>query len=354
LFIGAYEGFLHFNPTHYQYAVDSFRTYIRQIDVLGSSDSTICKVDFGELEVRELVLPYSLNSLRFSASSIFYTNQESIEYSYQIENFNATWSAWTTKSVREYLSLPPGDYRFKVKSRNIYKIESNVASIPFRILPPWYRTGVAYFNYVITVITFLGLWYYRLRSKYTKEKNIIRFESQQKINEKEFQIEEISKSSEEQIIKLRDEKLHAEIDHKNKELASSTMHILNKNQLLADIRDSLIDSEKNSDPQHLSSKIKSLVDNITKSISEDADWEQFEFHFDRVHGDFTRRIQKEHPSLSAQDMKIIAYLRMNLSSKEIAHLLNISMKGVEKARYRLRKRLGLKAEDNLTEYILRF
>jgi DNA-binding CsgD family transcriptional regulator len=101
-------------------------------------------------------------------------------------------------------------------------------------------------------------------------------------------------------------------------------------------------------------EIQKVIKNIEKNIAGDQDWEQFEIHFDQVHGDFMSRFKKEYSSLSPQEIKLSAYLRMNLSTKEIAYLMNISVRGVEIARYRLRKKLNLERSENLQEYILKF
>ena len=89
-------------------------------------------------------------------------------------------------------------------------------------------------------------------------------------------------------------------------------------------------------------------------MGRDDEWEHFMQYFDEVHGDFSRRLRQEFPQLSPQDLKLCAYLRMNLSTKEIAQLLNITIRGVEIARYRLRKKLMLQRTVNLAEYILNF
>jgi FixJ family two-component response regulator len=84
------------------------------------------------------------------------------------------------------------------------------------------------------------------------------------------------------------------------------------------------------------------------------DWESFARHFDQVHTDFIKRLKEKYPQLSPKDLKLCAYLRMNLVSKEIAPLLNISVRGVEISRYRLRKKMQLHAEVNLTDYMIHF
>ena len=193
-----------------------------------------------------------------------------------------------------------------------------------------------------------------LQKKHTKEKRIIEEISEKEINKRETELVNVSKKSEEEIMKLRNEKLRAEINHKNKELATSTLHLLNKNKLLSEIKTKLATTAKVKEMEIYQKEVKSILGEIDKNIEHDTDWEQFEFHFDLVHGDFSSRIRQAYPTLSPQDMKIAAYLRMNLSTKEIAQLLNISLRGVEKARYRLRKKLELERQVNLTEYILNF
>jgi DNA-binding CsgD family transcriptional regulator len=84
----------------------------------------------------------------------------------------------------------------------------------------------------------------------------------------------------------------------------------------------------------------------------DQGWEQFAFHFDRVHSDFLAALKQEYPQLTANEQKLCAYLRMNLSTKEIAGLMNISVRGVEISRYRLRKKLQIPTETNLFQFLL--
>ena len=84
----------------------------------------------------------------------------------------------------------------------------------------------------------------------------------------------------------------------------------------------------------------------------DKDWEQFASHFDSVHTSFLRILKQKYPLVSAHELKLCAYLRMNLSSKEIAQLENISVRGVEISRYRLRKKLQIPTETNLFDFLL--
>ena len=95
---------------------------------------------------------------------------------------------------------------------------------------------------------------------------------------------------------------------------------------------------------------------MIKSLGEDehidTEWENFTKHFDKVHSDFVKRLKEVHPNLTGNELKLCTYLRMNLSTKEIAQLMNISVRGVEISRYRLRKKLGIASEVNLFDYLL--
>lgn len=170
------------------------------------------------------------------------------------------------------------------------------------------------------------------------------------IEEKESALQ----SSQRELERLRTEKLRQEIQLKDKELATATMHLITKNGFIDHVKGNLTGIIKKSKNQEVKNEIHKVIKNIEKNIAEDEDWEQFEIHFDQVHGDFMSRFKKSYPALSPQEIKLSAYLRMNLSTKEIAYLMNISVRGVEIARYRLRKKLTLQREDNLQEYILKF
>ena len=98
--------------------------------------------------------------------------------------------------------------------------------------------------------------------------------------------------------------------------------------------------------------MKSVIKIIDKNLNNEDDWAFFEEAFNNADKDFLKKVKAKHPSLTPNDLKLCAYLRLNLSSKEIAPLLNISYKSVEVKRYRLRKKMGLPHESSLTNYIL--
>jgi len=166
-----------------------------------------------------------------------------------------------------------------------------------------------------------------------------------KLNEeKENELKMKHLEAEQKIIKLQNEQLEKDMNSKNKELAASTMSLIKKNEFLTNIKDQLKESE--------SSKVKSVIKTIDKDINEEYNWNLFKDAFNNADKEFFKKIKSKHPDLTSNDLKLCAYLRLNLSSKEIAPLLNISVKSVEIKRYRLRKKMLLPREVNLVEYIL--
>ena len=151
------------------------------------------------------------------------------------------------------------------------------------------------------------------------------------------------------LIALQNSKLEGELQFKNKELATATMHLVERGGILASIKEELTAVIKRMNiPSH---EFKPVFRMITDTEKSDEDWDKFAVYFDEVHNNFLSTLKTKYPQLSATDLKLCAYLRLNLSSKEIAQLLNISLKGVEVSRYRLRKKLGLATEINLNDFL---
>ena len=154
---------------------------------------------------------------------------------------------------------------------------------------------------------------------------------------------------EENLKKIKEEQYNQEMAHNQRELASNALHVLQKNEMLTTLQEKLNDLSG-----ELKIKIKPFFQEIKNNIDLDKDWNTFQLHFTQVHPVFFTRFQQNFPTLSQNDLKLLAYIRMNISNKEIANMLNITAKSVEMSRYRLKKKLNLSVEDNLDEWIVKY
>lgn len=283
---------------------------------------------------------HSENNVTFNYTVPEYNKYINAEYQYLLEGVQDEWSEWNAKSTVNFKNLAPGEYTFKVRAKIANSLPENMATYVFVILKPWYATNFAVIFYLI-VIFVLGQfinkayknYYHTQREKLIEENNLL------------LEIKELENSQE--LMKIRNEQLSQDVDNKNKELAVSTMSLIKKNELLSVIKEDL---KNTSEESNIS--IKSVIKNITKNISEEDSWTVFKEAFDNADKDFLKKVKLAHPSLTPNDLRLCAYLRLNLSSKEVAPLINISVRSVEIKRYRLRKKMELPHEQGLVEYIL--
>lgn len=345
MFIATDHGFLHFNPAAYFPRDSTLRLVLHEVRLKTGPDSLLFGGHRTELQkAQKTELTARQNSLFFAFSAIDYPGNEFVRYSHRLEGADNAWSAWSPDTDLSFNNLVPGSYVFQVKARNQYGIESAIQTFKFTILPPWYASNWAYLVYYLSAIGLVAGIIYRQQQRFAKEKSgLVDLHEQH------------ARSSEEAINYLKNEKLEAEIKHKNQELASVTLHIVQKSEILNIIKDRLEKIKDQAKPlPGLEKELLQLIKMLEQDTRTDADWEQFSRRFDEVHSDFLKRMSEQYAHLSPSDYKLCAYLRLNLSSKEIASLMNISLRGVESSRYRLRKRLGLDTEENLTEFLMRF
>lgn len=351
--IAAEKGFFHVNYARYKKSRFKLTTLIRMVQVDAKKDDVI----YGGYD--QPVIPdiaYASNSLHFECSAITY-GQQTTTYSYFLKGFDKDWSAWGRKTDKEYTNLPPGKYVFQVKSRNYLDNESPVASFSFTILPPWYRTWWAYLLYALALFAVLYWFYKKQQRKYRKREALKLLQQQQRYAEEQKQLQIMHElqmgKREKEIIELKNEKLQADIEHKNSQLASTAMNLVRKMEIFSKIKDDLNAFKNNEELKPASKELQKIIRLIDSELDVTQEWEQFTDHFDQVHSNFLKKLKEQYPDLSPTELKMAAYLRLNLTSKEIAHLMSISIRGVETGRYRLRKKLGLTSnETSLYDFLI--
>lgn len=370
IFVAGENGFFHINYEQYKSMKGNIPILIGNVRIYNKKDSTVFGGYYGEKSGKPEGTPeinYSWNSIHFEYSSPLYGKQPSIEYSYKLEGFDKIWSRWSKKSEKDYTFLPPGNYTFKVKARTHEGDESSVTSYRFTILPPWYRTTLAYLFYWLVVGAII-YFLYRFQKKKFIEQQLKHEEERQKLQyvnklqKEKFEEEQKQlmylhqleiERNEKEIIRLKNEKLESEIQLKNTELASTTMNLIQKGEMLVKVKEQFVRMKKESEVDKESEDYKKIL----KMLGEDKmkkNWEQFAVHFDKVHSDFLVSVKAAYPNLTPSELKLCAYLRLNLSSKEIAQITNITIKSVELSRYRLRKKLQIPADENLFNFLLNF
>lgn len=347
---GSEDGFLQFWPDHKIASDQGFQTILKEVRLTDRRDSILYQGWLGSRPPAKPTLDYRQSTVAFQYTGTSYRSTSQVEFQYRLVGLNSKWSNWSDKSEKEFTSLAPGEYRFEVRARKGLESVAAAKTFAFRIAPPWYATKFAYSMYGMVGLVSLGLILGMQRTRFEQEK--AQLEENQRKREQQHQ-EEV-RESEEKISQLKNEKLQAEVQHKNQELAMATMHLVQKGEILSTLQNELkrIIGQHREAPQ-LNRSLRDLVKMVQQDQRLDEEWERFAYHFDQVHSDFLKRLKTKFPNLSPNDFRLCSYLRMNLTSKEIAPLMNISVRGVEASRYRLRKKLELDSNTNLQEFILK-
>jgi AraC family transcriptional regulator, chitin signaling transcriptional activator len=326
LLLGISNGYLKFEKDFPE--LEDYELRINEITAF-ALDKEPAILDLKEIEA----FHYKTNNLNFKFSTPVFHKFYRPEYSYRLLGLSPQWSPWTEASTASFKNLSFGDYEFQVRGR-IGDSYTNTVLYSFQIDRPWYISYTAIAVYILLLLLLLFLINKAYKRKHLK---LIRE------NEKELRMKNLE--AEKKIIELQNMQLEKDMESKNKELAVSTMSLIKKNEFLNSIKDKLKESKA-------SGEVTSVIKTIDKDISEEDNWKFFKEAFNNADKDFFKKIKSGHPNLTANDLKLCAYLRLNLSSKEIAPLLNISVKSVEIKRYRLRKKMDLDHDVKLVDYIL--
>ena len=269
-----------------------------------------------------------------------------IKYRYSISNNDESlnWSEWTDNSEREFHNLPSSKYYIKIQSNQ----SDEIVQYNFSILRPWYASIVAIILYFLLFCAICYFIYQYVKRKVDKQNEYIRLQHERKLLEEKRKFERLT------MLKHQEE-LEKEVIIKNEDVAKSAMKLIKNRKALQKLKTEInkLKTEHANDSSNF--QIQKLAKQLDRLIQDDQEERNlFENGFSKVHEEFFKRLLTRYPKLTSQDLKLAAYLRMNLSSKEIAPLLDISVRGVEIKRYRLRKRLNIESETNLNDFMMKF
>ncbi|MDY0779520.1 triple tyrosine motif-containing protein [Tenacibaculum sp. IB213877] len=282
-------------------------------------------------------LKYEHNNINFFYSIPYFGKDLTVYYQYKLIGHNEHWSPWSTNPSVLFKNLSFGNYTLKVRGKVGNTISTNEISYTFTVLRPWYLSNIMLIGYFLIILLF-SIFMHNFYKKHYEDQREKLLEKQKK----DFEFKSLA--NEKELMKIKNEQLKADVESKNRELAISTMSIIKKNEFLSSIKNELKPGDEKS--------TKKVIRIINQNLNNTDDWQMFKEAFNNADKDFIKKIKNLHPSLTPNDLRLCAYLRLNLSSKEIAPLLNISPKSVEVKRYRLRKKMNLPHDINLTTYIL--
>ncbi len=362
VFFGTQYGLIHYsNATKKRYQ-SKYTSVISEVKCIFPKDSLLFSSRFdvlpSDLEsgVKPFhpILSYANNALHFSFSSLWYDDADATKYEFWLEGFEAKWSDWSPQTEKEYTNLPENEYIFHIRAKNIYDVVSQEATFSFEILPPWYRTKWAFLMYFILfgVLIYVIIKHQKNLAEQDRFQLILKQEKELLKNQAELNEQKLV--LEQQNMMIIRENLEATINLKNAKVASNTVNLIHLNEILLAIKDLITQIKKENDSTinfSLLTKINRIIDH---ELQGDQHWNEFEEIFNQLHDNFMQRLKTSFPELTPRDMRLCAYLRMNFNTKEIAPLLGISIRGVEDTRYRIRKKLQLSSEANITEFILNF
>ncbi|MHA4807081.1 triple tyrosine motif-containing protein [Flavitalea flava] len=354
IFIGGEKGFYHINFAKYKQNKNTLSVYIRTVKARDKVDSLLFGGYFGEANEERLQgkertpsVSHHWNSFHIEYASPLFEQHSNVEYSYSLEGFDKGWSEWSKRTEKDYTNLPAGTYTFQVKARNNLGNESTIDAYTFIVQPPWHQTPLAYTIYLLLGIYLVYYLYRRQAKKLLTERLKHQEEQKRQVYLHQLELEK----SEKEVVKLRNEKLESDIEFKNSELATTAMHLVQKEEFITRIKSELQHLEKAGKEKTDPTEVKKILRSLSLEEGLSKEWEKFSIHFNKVHSDLLIILKEKYPDLKAHELKLCAYLRMNLSSKEIARLMSISVRGVEVSRYRVRKKLEIPTETNLFQFL---
>ncbi|AHM63351.1 hypothetical protein D770_25530 [Flammeovirgaceae bacterium 311] len=296
-------------------------------------------------------LPHTTNTIRFEFASPGMQNNTNVQYSFLLQNVDEDWSAWKNTPYKEYTHLRPGRYTFKVRSRSLLGVNGKESIYYFEVMPIWYNTPWAWGLYIVAAALLVVLLVWSIGRKIAYENDKTRQEEQKARKLLELEIQQMRLQSQQEQMLQEKELLEEDVIYKSKELANYTMLLVKKREVFSELLQDLKTLRELAKNETSRTKLREIVKKVGDHLSDEEHLHVFETNFEKVHHDFFTKLKELYPDLNQRDLRLCAFVKMNLTNKEISPLLNISVRGVETARYRIRKKLNLEHEHNLVEYL---
>lgn len=352
----ANEGFIHYQPD-LEARVGVERPFViskvfsvTEDKVLFARKPFLDKPD----SIAEIEVSSRARVLQFAVEFFQFNEVGNHQFRYFLKGFDEEYGEWTDAAMKEYSNLGEGDYTFYVQTRNSQGEIVTSRPLALHVQPPLYRTLLAKILYVLLGMSALLLVSKRQKRRYNRKVKAAEEAKKLELAKKDQELMEIERQKKQALRQAQEERMKSELNHLNNLLAASTMNLVVKNDYIETIKLKLKEVNKRGSNRETKHALHQIVKEIDTTLRLQEDWEQFEHHFDQVHGDFLSRLREQFTDLTSNEQKLCAFLRLNLNTKDISNLMGISLRGVEVARYRLRKKLGLEQGDNLSKFILEY
>lgn len=287
---------------------------------------------------------HEFNTVSFTLCYPVY-NDYTYKVRYRLEGYSDQWIPDGRNLQKKYARLPYGSYVFRAEIYDTGRVLASV-EFPFEILSPWYLSYWAVGSYILIGLCLLALLQY-IVYRFVKKKKDRVIEQQRVVHQAELERQE------KKIIELEKEQLEADLRFKSKELSSVVMMNIAHQEFLNSLKEEI--QKQKLSGQHSRKNLDKLLALVNNNIvSDEESWIMFQANFDRIHENFFRNLKLQYTDLTSGDLRFCALLRLNMPTKEIAKLLNISTRGVDAARYRLRKKFNLLPEESLTDFLINF
>ncbi len=306
-----------YNLAKHRKRKDTVRLGLDKLLFYGDNDSLVFYNSFENVKA-----PWDSNNLRVSFRDPSRFGKTQKTYEYRIRELDGAWQS-TTGDQFTYLNLNHGHYTLEIRVDN-----ENVISQPFSIAKPWFYTNFALVVYALLFAALLWLFFRFFRYELNRQKELASME-----------------------IKQND--LERELDYTSQELMFSMRHLIQKDNILNNLQKQ-INAIKEQYARYPVKQIKKMERIIKESLGHhNVEWENAAQNLKLTQQGFFMALKEKYPCLTPNDLRLCAYLRLNLSTKEIARLLNISPRGVEISRHRLRKKLNLPKDEHLFDFLMR-
>ncbi len=296
-------------------------------------------------------LDVRVNAVRFEYAAPGLSKATEIQYSTRLRGYENNWSGWMGDAARSYASLRSGTYTFEVKGRSITGEEAAATRVEFEILPFWYETRWAIALFFIGCIFLLYFAYLAIARKVEADHMRALRKADEANRLLELEIEQLKLKTEKEEISLHKAELQGDVLEKSKELANYTIQLSQKKELLTEIKDDLKGLRLKVGAEKARQGINEIYLKLSRHEKGESYLDLFDVNFEKVHLNFMEELKRQYPKLSKRELRLCAFIKMDLTNKEISPLLSISVRGVETARYRIRKKLAIAQDENLPSFL---